>query len=1041
MHCNDHDHQERLNASYRLDEKQAVNDLLSQLGALQTQEPLIIQNAIALAEKMRIAKTNSGLIDQLLREYDLSSEEGIALMCLAEGLLRIPDSRTMDQFIQDKLSQADFKKHLQGEQPWLLKAATYSLLFTSNLLSFSQINETSPFQMIKKLTQKYSAPVLRPIILRMLKMIGNHFVLGETIQNAIARSHTLTDYAFSFDMLGEAARTHEDAKQYFQAYEHAILEMAKHIKTQDERKNPGISIKLSALHPRYEVQHASAVIPFISEKLLQLAKLAKQHHIGLTVDAEESDRLALSLTIFAAVFRNPELKSWSGFGLAVQAYQKRAPAVIHWLKALSQEMGKRIMVRLVKGAYWDSEIKWAQQFGLSNYPVFTRKAATDVSYLACAQLLLNAKDCFYPQFGTHNTFTVSAIFQLAKHDDFEFQCLHGMGQVLYDHLLESPNTFPHAVPVRIYAPVGSHQHLLGYLVRRLLENGANSSFVNQLGQTQLALSDIIKSPMQEFIPLAQKMNPNIPLPIDIFKTRKNSMGFDISDQTQLNQLFQAIHEFKKTPWEAYSILNGECKKTGNTKLLYSPCDLNDCIGSIDFADDSLCKQALDLSKNQTAWHHSAVQTRADILNRAADLIEADRAALSSLLLFEAGKCLPDAISEIREAADFCRYYAEQAIQVSQPRHFQGVTGEDNYMALHPRGLFVCISPWNFPLAIFTGQIVAALATGNVVIAKSAEQTACIATRVIQLLLKAGIPSDALQLICAHGKLISDHVLTDSRVDGVLFTGSTQTAKIIERTLAARDAGIACLVAETGGQNAMIVDSSALAEQSIIDIAQSAFNSAGQRCSALRILFLQEDIADTFLTMLSGYMQTMILGHPQAIETDVACIIDEKARDRLKQHEALLNQQARFVARVPNTSTLNGYYFSPCVYELTDLSLLTQEVFGPILHVHRFSQANLPTILQQIAKLGYGLTFGVHSRIEQQIQNIIQQIPVGNIYINRNMIGAQVGVQPFGGQGLSGTGPKAGGPHYLPRLCVERTVSINTAALGGNIKLISGQSVS
>ncbi len=768
--------------------------------------------------------------------------------------------------------------------------------------------------------------------------------------------------------------------------------------------------------------------------LLALAQQAKKYNISLTVDAEEADRLDLSLDIFESVYSDPSLAGWEGFGLAVQAYQKRAFYVLDWLAALVKKHGRRMMVRLVKGAYWDAEIKMSQIQGLNNYPVFTRKSSTDVSYIACAKKLLSQPDIFYAQFGTHNAYSVAAILEMAGNNkSFEFQCLHGMGQPLYDQVVE---TSKFNQPTRIYAPVGTHRDLLGYLVRRLLENGANSSFVNRLSDDTIPIEHIIADPVARTRALENKPHPKIPLPKDIYGAWQNSQGIDLSDPTQLTKLEQAMEQARKCMIEAGSLVNGKLI-TSNSVTVVAPSDKDCIIGKVSKADESQVEEALaHAEKAAKRWADVPVTERAAILEKAADLFQQEMPALTSILSREGGKCLPDCLSEIRETIDYCRYYAYRARTDLTPVPLPGPTGEANQLCLHPRGVIACISPWNFPLAIFTGQIVAALAAGNAVIAKPAEQTPLIAFKAVQLLHQAGIPTDVLQLLIGPGRIVGAKIVSDPRIAGVMFTGSTETAKFIEQSLAKRSGPIALLIAETGGQNAMIVDSSALAEQAVMDITQSAFNSAGQRCSALRVLFVQEEMAPKLLSMLKGYMQELVIGEPSLLTTDIGPVIDQSALQMLQQHATEMNQEASLLATIPMQSNLNGSYFAPRAFELKDLGILKGEVFGPILHVIRYPANGLDQVMDAIINTGYGLTLGIHSRIDATVQYIASRMPVGNIYVNRNMIGAVVGVQPFGGERLSGTGPKAGGPHYLPRLCVERSVSTNTTAVGGNARLVS-----
>lgn len=1023
--------------AYRMDETECLETLIPQASLPSPTLANINETAKKLVSHTREYKKNQGSIDTLLHQYDLSTEEGIALMCLAEALLRIPDKATMDKFISDKLSTVEWKNHLSSDNSLFINAATWSLLLTGKVYAPLLDNQSHLISSLKRGMSRLGTTMIRPVILQMMKAIGNQFVMGQTIQAALKRSVEIEKigYRFSYDMLGESARTTEDAKHYYDAYVEAIDAIGKTATADHPAQNSGISIKLSALHPRYEYTQHERMLFEIPTLLLALAQQAKQYNIGLTVDAEETDRLDLSLDIFEKVFSHPSLSGWEGLGLAVQAYQKRAIYVIAWLAQLSRQHSKKIMVRLVKGAYWDAEIKMSQVQGQIDYPVFTRKNSTDVSYLACAKQLLEQADCFYPQFGTHNAYSVAAIMEMAgQNTEFEFQCLHGMGRPLYDQIVAQDGYHQHC---RIYAPVGTHKDLLGYLVRRLLENGANSSFINKLADDKTPIEKIVSDPVARIAQLAHKPHPHIPLPRDIYGLWQNSQGLDLSNAAQYTTLEQQLHELEKTEWPASSIINGKTYLDQAGQTTTSPADTHHIIGHVNKANEADVEDALQTAaRSVKTWGETAVATRAAILEKAAELFQQAMPTFISLLNREAGKCILDCISEIRETIDYCRYYAYRARQDLTPVILPGPTGEVNQLSLHPRGVIACISPWNFPLAIFTGQIVAALAAGNAVIAKPAEQTPLVAFKAIQLLHQAGVPKDALQLLIGRGSIVGAKLVSDARVAGVMFTGSTETAKLIEQALANRTGPIALFIAETGGQNAMIVDSSALAEQAVLDIAQSAFNSAGQRCSALRVLFVQEEIAPKLLTMLKGYMEELTLGDPRLLSTDIGPVIDSGAQQMLQQHFAAMQQQATLVAQVPLKDTPQGHYFSPCVFELNDLSILKGEVFGPILHVIRYKSQDLPKVMETIINTGYGLTLGIQSRIEATIAEVTQHMPVGNMYVNRNMIGAVVGVQPFGGERLSGTGPKAGGPHYLPRLCMERAISNNTTAVGGNARLVS-----
>lgn len=1024
--------------AYRMDETTCLETLITEATLPVEARSHIEAIAKNLVITTRAAVKKQGKIDTLLHQYDLSSDEGIALMCLAEALLRIPDKATIDKFIGDKISPADWRNHLSAENSLFVNAATWSLLLTGKIYAPTLDNQQNLMSSIKRAGSRLGVSVIRPLILNMMKAIGKQFVMGEDIHSALKRAQTLekAGYTFSYDMLGEAARTAEDAEFYEQAYKNAILAIGEATTHSSPAKNPGISIKLSALHPRYEFNKYDSVMQVLPEKLLNLAQLAKKFNIGVNIDAEEADRLDLSLDIFEKVFTDPALEDWDGFGLAVQAYQKRAFYVLDWLIALSKRHHKKMMVRLVKGAYWDAEIKMTQLQGLNDYPVFTRKNSTDISYLACARKMLGHPECFYAQFGTHNAYTIAAIMEMAQgRSDFEFQCLHGMGEPMYNQIVDPAQ---YHLPCRIYAPVGTHQDLLGYLVRRLLENGANSSFINQLADEKTPIDKFVYDPVERIRKLSSKPHPRIPKPKNIYHQWENSSGIDFSNQHEFAKLQATLDETLNEQVHASSIVNGRVFIDKESKPVTAPADTTKIIGTATEADEETISEALKSAKTATkSWGETPVTKRAAILERAAELFQQAMPKLVGLLSQEGGKCLADCISEIRETIDYCRYYAYRARRDLEVIELPGPTGEANQLSMHPRGVIACISPWNFPLAIFTGQIVAALAAGNAVIAKPAEQTPLIAFKAVQLLHQAGIPKNVLQLLIGPGSTVGAKLVGDLKIDGVMFTGSTETAKFIEQTLAGRDGPIVPLVAETGGQNAMIVDSSALAEQAIIDIAASAFNSAGQRCSALRVLFVQEEMAPKLLAMLKGYMAELTIGNPGILSTDIGPIIDAEAQQMLQGHVSEMERQGKFIAQVPLPKALkNGHYFAPCAFEINDLGLLKREVFGPILHIIRYASRDLEKVMDAIINTGYGLTLGIESRIDATIQYIASRMPIGNVYVNRNMIGAVVGVQPFGGERLSGTGPKAGGPHYLPRLCVERSRSTNTTAVGGNARLVS-----
>lgn len=1024
--------------AYRMDETRCVENLLSNAALSQSALNRIEETAKKLVVAVREARLGKGGLDSFMYEYDLSSEEGITLMCLAEALLRIPDAETVDRLIRDKIIAAQWEAHLGKSESLFVNAATWGLMLTGKLMSRKEVDAKGLSGILKRFVERSSEPVIRQAITRAMRILGKQFVMGQTITEALkrARENERLGYRYSYDMLGEAARTAKDAERYFQAYCDAIKAIGQAAEDRGPIAGPGISIKLSALYPRYEFAQHKKALAAVVPKLRALAIQAKEFNICLTVDAEEADRLDLSLDIIEAVFIDPALSGWEGFGLALQSYQKRAWATIDWLADLAKRQNRRLMVRLIKGAYWDSEIKNSQERGLAGYPVFTRKASTDVSFLACAKKLLAFPDAFYPMFATHNAHTLAAVLEMAgDRQDYEFQCLHGMGEALYAQIV-GPQKLGR--PCRVYAPVGSHEDLLPYLVRRLLENGANSSFVNRIVDANSPIEDLIADPVTKVANLKQIPHPHIPLPEDLFGSeRKNSHGIDLTNMLHLQQLSAEVEKFANKTWVAKPA--GDLKGSDEVHTVNDPSDHRRQLGEVHNASAEELKIALDRAHAVAdSWSITPADTRAACLERAADLLEANHAELLTLLVHEAGKAIPDAISEIREAIDYCRYYAAQA-----RKHFAkaitlpGPTGELNQLSLHGRGPMVCISPWNFPLAIFTGQVTAALVAGNPVLAKPAQQTPLIAAVAVRILHEAGIPQDVLQLIPARGSLVGERLLTDPRVKGVVLTGSTATAFTINGILAKRPGAIVPLIAETGGQNTLIVDSSALLEQVVMDVIASAFNSAGQRCSACRVLFVQDEVAPKLIEMLKGAMAELVVGDPQFLATDIGPVIDNPSRNKLQQHAERMEKEAKLIYQFPLGAelTAHGSFFAPRVFELQSLSQLTEEVFGPILHIIRYKAKDLDTVIDSINNTGFGLTLGVQSRIDTTVRYIQQRVKVGNMYVNRNMIGAVVGVQPFGGEGLSGTGPKAGGPHYLYRLCAERTLCVNTTAAGGNTTLM------
>jgi RHH-type proline utilization regulon transcriptional repressor/proline dehydrogenase/delta 1-pyrroline-5-carboxylate dehydrogenase len=1028
------------NKCYRMDENQAVQTLLDYLHLDAKQQKHIDEVAAQLVTQVRHTRLKSGGLDAFLASYDLSTDEGIALMCIAEAMLRIPDKETIDALIRDKLTSAQWSEQVGKSDSLLVNMATWALMLTGKILQPNDPEHKSIASTAKALTQRVSEPVIRKAVGQAMKIMAEQFVVGATIDEAVKNGaeNEKQGYTHSFDMLGESARTMDDAEKYFIAYQKAIHVVGKANVGKDYKNSSGVSIKLSALYPRYEFAKQADAVPFLTKQLLALTLLAKQYDIGVTVDAEESERLEISLEIIRNVFENPVVGAWEGFGLAIQAYQKRCFYLIDYLHELAKKNNKRLMVRLVKGAYWDSEIKRSQEQGLEGYAVFTRKVNTDVSYLACAKKMLSYSNSFYPQFATHNPQTLAVILEFAgERTDFEFQCLHGMGQSLYDHLVGDKARNIHC---RIYAPVGIHKDLLPYLVRRLLENGANTSFVHRIMDKNLSIADIIADPIAKVASLDQKKHPRIPAPLDLYlPLRKNSHGIDFSNAAYDVALMDAMSKAANKSWLAEPLLAQAIVSKLSLHPVTDPAQTDRVVGYAKNATVHEVEIALDsASQAATKWANTAASTRADMLEKAGELFEQHHAELMYLAIREAGKTIPDAIAEVREAVDFCYYYAQQAREkLAEPVSLVGPTGETNQLFLHGRGPIVCISPWNFPLAIFAGQVMAALVAGNPVIAKPAEQTPLIAALAVRLLHEAGIPRDVLQLLTGSGRTLGTPLVKDKRVKGVIFTGSTEVAKLIQMNLAQRDGEIVPLVAETGGQNCMLVDSSALPEQVVEDVLRSAFGSAGQRCSALRVLYLQDEIADRVIPMLAGAMATLTVSDPALLSTDIGPVIDDVARKGLLEHIERMQQEASLIYQVVlATDTANGSFVPPTAFEIKDISQLKREVFGPILHIIRYKLENLDKVLDAINSTGYGLTFGIQSRLVERIQYIQSRLHVGNCYVNRNMIGAVVGVQPFGGEGLSGTGPKAGGPHFITRLCVERTLTINTTASGGNASLLS-----
>ncbi|ESR26930.1 bifunctional proline dehydrogenase/L-glutamate gamma-semialdehyde dehydrogenase PutA [Lutibaculum baratangense] len=999
----------RLRAAYLEDEAAAMARLVEQARLPADARAAISARAADLVREVRGA-ARPGLMEEFLAEYGLSTKEGVALMCLAEALLRVPDAETIDDLIQDKISPHDWGSHLGQASSSLVNASTWALMLTGRVID--ETEEPGVVGALRGMVRRLGEPVVRTAVARAMREMGAQFVLGRNIEEAMRRGQAMVKrgYTYSYDMLGEGAKTEADAQRYHGAYAQAIAALATQANSNDIRENPGISVKLSALHPRYEFAKRDEMLPVLVSRTLQLAQAAKAASMGFNIDAEEADRLDLSLDVIERVLSDPSLRGWDGFGVVVQAYGQRTAHAIDWLHALAERLDRRIMVRLVKGAYWDTEIKRAQVLGLPGYPVFTRKAHSDVSYIACARLLLDRTDRIYPQFATHNAHTVAAVLALAEGLDgrsFEFQRLHGMGEALHDTVLRRDGT-----RCRIYAPVGAHRDLLAYLVRRLLENGANSSFVHQIVDEDVAPEAIARDPFATVEAHGGHRNPAIPLPAEIFgPRRKGAKGWDLTDPVTIERIDAVRGRFAAHRWHAAPTISGGGGERARHDVR-NPARLDDLVGTVEDATEADIRAAFDAAEAaQGPWGARPAEERAAILERAADLYEETAEEFMALAGREAGKILLDGVAEVREAVDFLRYYALQARELPADAK--------------PRGTFVCISPWNFPLAIFTGQVAAALVTGNAVLAKPAEQTPLIAARAVELLHEAGVPREVLHLLPGDGPSVGRKLTAEPRLAGVCFTGSTEVAQAINRQLAETARPDAVLIAETGGLNAMIVDSTALPEQAVRDILASSFQSAGQRCSALRMLYVQADVEERFLEMLFGAMETLKLGDPWQLSTDVGPVIDQEARDGISGYCREMEAQGRLMAALDEPA--DGLFVAPHVFRLSGIEEMEREVFGPVLHVARFRADELDRVVDAVNAKGYGLTFGVHTRVDARVQRLVDRIHVGNVYVNRNQIGAVVGSQPFGGEGLSGTGPKAGGPNYLPRFML-RTAGHGTARL-------------
>ncbi|TKF05403.1 bifunctional proline dehydrogenase/L-glutamate gamma-semialdehyde dehydrogenase PutA [Vibrio kanaloae] len=1005
---------------YMVDETQWLEQLLPLATPSESEKKQIADKTTSLIESIRADKTSIQMIDALLLEYSLDTQEGILLMCLAEALMRIPDSATADALIRDKLSVADWKSHLKNSDSVFVNASTWGLMLTGKVVGLSS-NEQSAGQAVNRLVNKLSEPVIRKAMHQAMKVMGHQFVLGRSIAEAQKNGKSMRDkgFTYSYDMLGEAALTTVDANKYFKDYLMAIEAVGRDTYVSSKSSPaPSVSIKLSALHPRYEVANEDRVLTELCDTLEQLLRRAVELDVAITIDAEEADRLELSLKLFEKLYRTDLVKGWGKFGLVIQAYSKRALPVLVWLNRLAKEQGDLIPLRLVKGAYWDSEIKWSQQAGFTDYPVYTRKEATDVAYLACARYLLSpsVRGNIFPQFASHNAHTVSAIAVMTEHKDFEFQRLHGMGDSLYNHAMEA-----YQQSVRIYAPVGSHKDLLPYLVRRLLENGANSSFVHRLVDARCPVAELTQHPVDMLLAFDTLNNTKIPLPPAVFPERKNSYGVNIDIESEAHQFEEQVKSYLNNQWTAGPVINGESlaesmiKADQNVEQVTAPYDRRINVGQVAFANLDHVSAAITGADAAFAdWNATSVETKAAALEKLADLMEDNLAELVAICHQEAGKTIHDSVDEVREAVDFCRYYAKQANNL-QGFELKGFDGQTRIASRQGRGVFVCISPWNFPLAIFLGQITAALVAGNTVVAKPAEQTSLIAARAVELMNEAGFPAGTIQLLPGRGAEIGSALTSHDAIAGVAFTGSTPTAQRINVSLASRNAKPVPFIAETGGQNAMIVDSTALPEQVVRDVIRSAFASAGQRCSALRVLYIQEDIADRVVGLIHGAMDELSVGIPHLHKTDVGPVIDQNAKQKLLAHlENMTNTQKKVAQLSLGTDCEHGDFVPPSAFEIDDISCLKEEQFGPVLHIVRFKASELAQVVDQINQTGFGLTMGIHSRNETTYRWIEKHVRVGNCYINRDQVGAVVGVQPFGGQGLSGTGPKAGGPHYLYR---------------------------
>ncbi|WP_313472903.1 bifunctional proline dehydrogenase/L-glutamate gamma-semialdehyde dehydrogenase PutA [Brevundimonas sp.] len=1019
------------------DERAVVAELLANPGLTTAERADVFRDAVALVDHARASQKKQGVVESFLQEFSLGTREGLALMCLAEALLRTPDADTRDRLIAEKIGSADWASHMGQSDSLFVNASTWGLMLTGKLVDVDDEARTDLSGFLKRIAGRLGEPVIRQAVATAVKIMGEQFVVGRTIEAALKRSDR-EGWLCSFDMLGEGARTVADAERYEKIYAEAIEAVGKTAKGQGPEAGHGVSVKLSALSPRYQAVQEDRVWEELYPRILRLALIAAKYDINYTIDAEEADRLALSLKLLERLAREPELGDWKGLGLAVQAYQKRTTETVQKLAELARSSGRRLMVRLVKGAYWDTEIKLAQVNGRTDYPVFTTKPATDLNYLVCAKALIEASPYIYAQFATHNAHTLAAMRRMARDRNvtIEHQRLHGMGEALYDAAHEA--WADEHVIVRAYAPVGGHEELLPYLVRRLLENGANSSFVHALLDERVPATAVAADPITA-VEAQPDRHPRIPVPMNIYGDRQNSLGRDYSQAADRERHAKALERVDSEKLTSGPIIGGKLKAGVNPQDVTNPADRSQILGHVSEASADDVDAAVAAAANaQVAWDRIGGAGRAPVLRAMADVLEADMDRLVALLSREAGKTLNDGVAEVREAADFCRYYALLAERDFGGRQtLKGPTGETNELVLHGRGVFAAISPWNFPLAIFTGQIAAALAAGNAVVAKPAEQTPLIAAEAVRLFYKAGLNPDLLALVPGRGEIVGAALTNHPGIDGVAFTGGTDTASAINRGLAARPGAIIPFIAETGGLNAMFVDTTALKEQVIDDVILSAFGSAGQRCSALRILYAPKEAADALIEGLKGALATQVIGDPTDPKTDIGPVIDAESRANLEAHVARLSKDAKIVARAELAPGADkGDLFAPTIAEIPTPDFLEREVFGPILHVYRYDSKDLKSVAAKLAARGYGLTLGVHSRIEAFADEVVRLVPAGNVYVNRSIIGAVVGVQPFGGEGLSGTGPKAGGPNSLIRYAAEKAISVNIAAQGGDPALLN-----